>query len=95
MDATSLFPKIAIRIIEQQSLVIGPLAWSEAKKVDGLLLDDTNHSVTFSGDNKVIIDNLIAQYEKIFGKVAHEASKDVVGDLIAEMSPEEIPSSLK
>lgn len=95
MDVAMQFPKIASRIIEQQALVIGPLAWSEAKKVSGLVVDEKSKSVAFSGDSKAIIDGLVAQYEKIFGKVSHEVCKDAVQDIIAEMPEEEIPASLK
>jgi len=87
--------KIPIRIIHEQELVIGPLAWDEARKVSGLNIDQSHDSVSFGGDAKDIINRLVAQYERIFGKASHAVCHDAVKDLIAEMSPEEIPSSLK
>ena len=36
--AQTLFPKIFIRIIKEQENIIGPLAWDEASKVDGLTI---------------------------------------------------------
>jgi hypothetical protein len=87
--------QIPIRIIKEQELVIGPLAWDEARKVSGLNVDQKNNSVTFSGDGKDIINRLVAQYERLFGKISREVCRQSVQDIIAEMSAEEIPSSLK
>ena len=97
MNTIALFPQIVIRIIKEQELVIGPLAWDEARKVQGIeVLDQKTGEISFqNGDVREIINNLVAQYEKIFGKASHEVCKEAVQDLIAEMPPEEIPSSLK
>ncbi len=95
MNALSQFPQIAIRIIKEQESVIGPLAWDEARKVGGLNIDQLNKLATFSGDQKDVVNRLVAQYERLFGRASHEVCKEAVQDLIAEMPPEEIPSSLK
>jgi len=42
-----------------------------------------------------VVDKLVAQYERLFGKASHEVCKDAVQDIIAEMEPEQIPNSLK
>lgn len=96
MDTILYFPQIATRIIKEQSNIIGPLAWSEAKKVEGMsILDQSRDLVSFSGDPKVAINNLVARYERIFGKASHVLCHDAVQDIVAEMSPEEVPDSLK
>lgn len=87
--------KIPIRIIKEQELVIGPLAWDEARKVSGLTIDQEHNSVSFTGDSKDTINRLVAQYEKIFGKASHAVCKEAVQDIIAEIPPEQIPESLK
>ena len=89
------FSQIPIRIIKEQELIIGPLAWDEAGKVNGLVIDQSHNSVSFAGDQKEIINRLVAQYERLFGRASHEVCKEAVQDLIAEMPPEEIPDSLK
>jgi len=89
------FNQIPMRIIKEQELIIGPIAWEEAMKVSGLIIDQSHNSVSFSGNEKEIIDRLVAQYERLFGRASHEVCKEAVQDLIAEMSPEEIPSSLR
>ncbi len=70
MDTTTLFPQIASRIIKEQELVIGPLAWDEARKVQGLkIIDQKKGEVNLqNGDAKGIINNLVAQYERILVK---------------------------
>lgn len=87
--------QIPIRIIKEQELVIGPLAWDEARKVPGLTIDQSHNSVSFSGDGKEIINRLVAQYERLFGKASHAVCHDAVQDLIVEMKPDEVPESLK
>lgn len=89
------FDQIPIRIIKEQELIIGPLAWDEARKVVGLTVDQSRNFVSFSGDEKDIVNRLVAQYERLFGRASHEVCKEAVQDLIAEMAPEEVPSSLK
>jgi len=97
MNPTIQFPQIAIRIIREQELVIGPLAWDEARKVQGLkVIDEKKGEVSLQdGDQKNVINKLVAQYERIFGRASHVVCHDAVQDIIAEMSPDQIPSSLK
>ena len=95
MTASAQFPQIAIRIIKEQEFVVGPLAWDEASKVAGLSIDKLHNSISFSGDEKDVVNRLVAQYERLFGKASHEVCREAVQDLIAEMAPDEIPSSLK
>ncbi len=86
---------IPIRIIKEQELVIGPLAWYEASKVAGLTIDPSHNSVSISGDKKDIVNRLVAQYERIFGKASHEVCREAVADIVAHMPTEEVPSSLQ
>ena len=90
------FDDIAQSIIKEQELVIGPLAWSEAQKITGLHVDAQNHGVTVQGgDPKVIIDQLVAQYERLFGRASHEVCRDAAASLIAGLSAADIPLSLR
>ncbi|MBU0612292.1 hypothetical protein KKA39_01585 [Patescibacteria group bacterium] len=97
MNYSIQFPKIALRIIREQELIIGPLAWNEARKVSGLqIINSEKEEVSFQNDDpKNTIDKLVFQYERIFGRASHIACRNAVQDLVAEMSPDEIPSSLK
>ncbi len=91
------FSQLALRIIKEQELIIGPLAWNEARKVQGVnVIDSRSGQVDIqNSDPKKVIDGLVAQYERLFGKASHEACREAVRDLIGGLSPEEVPASLK
>ena len=93
----TVIDQIALKIIKEQELIIGPLAWQEAKKVTGLRIIDSRHdSVTIeNGDNRLIIDKLVSQYERLFGRASREVSKEAATPLLKELASEQIPSSLK
>jgi len=97
MNPAARFPEIAAKIIKEQEFVIGPLAWEEARKVAGIqVVDEKKGEVTIQdADPKGIIDRLVAQYEKIFGKASHAVCHDAVKDILAQMPPEEVPASLR
>ena len=93
----SILEEITVKIIREQELVIGPLAWVEAAKVPGLkVIDQRAGTILFSEiDQASVIDKLVAQYERLFGRASHEVSKDAVKGLIANLPAHEIPSSLR
>jgi len=88
---------IAVRIIKEQELVIGPLAWTEAGKVQGLNVSSREEArVEFiDADHGKVIDRLVAQYERLFGRASHEVCREAAASLIAGLSPAEIPASLR
>lgn len=96
LEHSNIFNLISIRIIKEQEVIIGPLAWEEASKVDGLtIIDRFKPEVQVTGDPKIVINNLVAHYERLFGRLSREICKDAVSDLTAEIPQEEIPTSLK
>jgi hypothetical protein len=96
MDTITFFPKIAIRIIKEQERIIGPVAWAEAGKVQGLyVIDKAKGELSFDGDAKEVINRLVNQYARLFGKASNEVCKEAVQDLIAELPTEEVPLNLK
>ncbi len=66
--------RIILKIIKDQELIIGPIAWKEAFKIKGLkILDIKNKSIYIQdGQNYQIIKRIVSQYEKSFGKAARE-----------------------
>ena len=91
-----IFAQIATRIIKQQALIIGPLAWNEARKVQGLTATDTTGEVLLAGtDKKQIIDTLVSRFDRLFGRASHEVSREAVVGLLADLQPTDIPQSLK
>ena len=73
------------------------MAWDEARKVQGLqIIDEKNGEVNLQDeDQKNIINKLVAQYERLFGRASHEVCREAIQDLIVGMNPSEVPSSLK
>ncbi len=93
---TNIFSQMSLRIIKEQEMVIGPLAWDEAKKVVGFnVIDQKKGEVSFDGEPKNVLDLLVSQYEKLFGKISHEICREAVQDLIAELPADQVPASLK
>lgn len=89
--------EIASRIIKEQELIIGPIAWREAKKVQGLHISEAiPGTVTVEGGtDSSTIDRLVAQYEHLFGRASREACREAVAGIIAELAPADIPVSLR
>ena len=85
---------IAEKIIREQELVIGPLAWTEAGKVAGLQVEADHHVTIQNGDPKAAIDRLVAQYERLFGRASHEVCREAAASLIRGMPQSEVPASL-
>lgn len=87
---------IAIRIIKEQELIIGPLAWNEAEKVNGLKVTITHDRVEFNnGDERIVVDQLVARYERLFGRASREVCRHAAASLIAELPADQVPASLK
>ena len=95
VTSTTIFQQISVRIIKEQELVIGPVAWEEAKKVEGLSVNQQTGEVVITGDPKDILNRLVAQYSRLFGQVSREVCKEAVQDLVVELPADEVPSSLQ
>ncbi len=89
------FATLTIKIIKEQENIIGPIALEQAKKVSGLTLDWGGQKVSFSGDKTDIVNNLVKQYEHLFGKASIEVCKDAVRSLLSKIPPEKVPYLLR
>lgn len=91
------YEQIIIKIIKEQEQLMGPVAWYEAGKVNGLkILDEKTASISIETNNSQnVVDGLVTQYGKLFGRAAVEVCKDAVRALVAELPSTAIPSSLK
>jgi hypothetical protein len=87
--------QIAIRIIKEQELIIGPLAWSEASKIKSLTINRSTATVSISGDAKEAINNLVSKFNRLFGQISHNVCREAAAPILASLRPDEIPSSLK
>ncbi len=95
-DTATIFDQISLRIIKEQVLIIGPVAWEEARKVSGLtVVNQDPGEVKLSGDPKDILNRLVAQYSRLFGKVSSEVCKEAAQDLLVELPAGDIPTALQ
>ena len=88
--------QIATKIIKEQELIIGPIAWEEARRVPGVhVSDERKGDVTVENrDKKEVVNKLVHQYERLFGRASLEVCRSAVSNLIVSMPPSEVPSSL-
>lgn len=91
------FLEIPVKIVREQELVVGPLAWDLVKRVPGLKVDQLNKEVFVVeiGKINVIIFELVTQYERLFGLASRQVCKDAVKDVIKNLPKEEIPEILR
>ena len=79
----TIFDQISSRIIKEQELIIGPVAWEQAKKVPGLrVIDASKGEVALDGNVKDSIQNLVSQYSNLFGPASAEACREAGQDLL-------------
>ncbi len=92
----TIYEQISVRIIKEQELIIGPIAWQEAVKVPGIkLIDKDKQEVSISEDPKTILSRLVEQYSRLFGKVSTEVCKEAAQDLLVELPKDQIPANLQ
>ncbi len=77
---------------------MGPVAWIQAVKIKSIHVIDQKTGIIEieqSADSRSVVDDLVLQYERLFGKAAREVCKDAVTSIVADMQPSEIPNSLR
>jgi len=92
---TDLVVQLVINIISEQEGIIGPLAVEQAQKVRGLQLDWPHKEVSITGDVKKVIENLVIQYEKIFGQTSIEVCKQIAHSMQPALDKSQIPTMLQ
>lgn len=82
------------KIIREQQTLIGPIALDQARKVAGLKLNG-GETISFEGNKKEILENLVKQYQKLFGKASVEVCKEAFAPLADKIPSSDIPDILK
>ncbi len=90
-----IFATIANQIIKEQENIIGPIAYEQAQKVKGIKINVQTHEVALEGDKKNILDNLVKQYETLFGQASVEVCKEAASRFSTQLSMDQLPSSLR
>lgn len=89
-----VFADIAGKIIQAQENIIGPLAIEQAKKVNGLSVDWTKHEIEITGNKKTVLESLVGQYGRLFGRASIEVCKEAVKNLVQQIPKDQLPPSL-
>ena len=88
--------QVATLIVEGQANIMGPLAWNEAEQVTGISLDASQSKVYLVGNNPpVVLENLVARYERLFGRASIEVSRDATRKFIPQVPLNQVPDVLK
>ena len=90
-----VYAQIAVKIIEQQESIIGPVAIEQAKRVSGLKVDWGKKEVSISGNESSIIDKLVDQYKELFGQISVEVCKEAASSLVSQLPAGGTPQALK
>lgn len=80
-------------IVGEQESIIGPVAKEVAMQVNGLVL--TADSVQVTADPKQTLNDVILQYNQLFGQLSIEVSKQVIKSKGLSFQPNELPEILK
>jgi len=89
-----IYIQLAEKIIKEQQTIIGPVALDQAKKVTGLSASSVDE-VKIQGNGKDVLEHLVEQYEKFFGKASIEVCKEAIESLLDKISPNQLPDILK
>jgi len=84
----------ASKIIKEQQAIIGPVALDQAKKVSGLTVTSVE-DVKVTGNKKQTLENLVKQYEKLFGKASVQVCKEAFEPFSEKIAPTDVPDILK
>lgn len=82
------------KIIKEQQAIIGPVALDQAKKVSGLDVSSID-DVKVTGNHKEVLDGLVNQYAKLFGKASIEVCKEAFSSFTDKVPTSEVPDILK
>lgn len=91
----NIYSEMAVKIIQSQEAIIGPVAAEQAKKVKEFDVDWKDHEVHISGNPTRAIDHLVDQYKDLFGQISVDVSKDAVASLVTQLPIDAIPKSFK
>ncbi len=88
-----IYAQIAEKIIEHQETVVGPVAVQQAQQVSSLKIDWPRHQVSIIGDEPAAIDQLVGQYEVLFGPLAIAVCKEAAAKV--GIAADKLPKSLR
>lgn len=82
-------------IVSGQKQIIGPMAVDEANKVQGVAISKNLDSIELKGEGDHLLENLVHQYEKLFGLASIEACREAVKKVLPSITNTHLPDFLK
>lgn len=89
-----MYTQLVSQIIKDQENIIGPVALEQAKKVSGLEIISSDN-VKINGNPKAIIEDLVDQYARLFGRASIEVCKEAIHEVKATFTPDDLPAILQ
>lgn len=87
------YTQIVSQIIKDQEAIIGPVAVEQARKVKGLEIEADK--VKINGNAKDILNQLVEQYSKLFGRASIEVCRESVHVAKTNLPKEDLPEVLR
>lgn len=82
-------------IVQDQQLIMGPLAIAQANKVNGLIISSNIESIEIKRDPVAILTDLVKQYQDIFGTSSLEVCKESIKQVATKINTDDIPQFLR
>ena len=95
VNEMDIYAQIAVKIIQSQEAIIGPIAVEQAQQVKDISVDWEHQAVEVTGDKVGAIESLIQKYKDLFGHISVEVSKQAAGSLMSKLPADGLPESLK
>ena len=90
-----IYSQVVAKIIKAQEAIVGPIAYEQAKRVQGIKLGKSLEEVTVEGDKKAVLEELVKQYQGLFGQASIEVCKSAVKGLTNNLPKEQLPQLLQ
>lgn len=96
-DTASFYTALVSEIISEQEIIIGSLAWDQAKKVPGLRIVEKSKIIFTEKEPKAIVEQLVRQYAFLFGKASIHTCRLAAERVLREYSMDvsNLPHSLQ
>jgi hypothetical protein len=89
------YEEAAVKIVQAQEAIIGPVAIEQAYHIAGLTLDWDEHTVMITGDKTAVLEDLVQKYKDLFGHISVEVSKDAASSVLQQLPAQNLPQLLQ
>lgn len=90
-----IYAQIVVKIVQAQEAIIGPVAVEQAQQVPNVKLDWEKHQAIVTGDEEKAVDDLVGVFERLFGQISVEVSKEATASLTGRLQADQVPDALK